>query len=228
MAVKPPTQEQGLLELLRDSLRRALRTWWHRRRRPKFGDVLPRHESQHSTSVDENQIAFNLDDNDPTLIVPPPVPIKPAVVKLSNNKPATAAKIAVPQLPLPNLTFTFTFDTWTWMFRAALLMTVIIRFYRIDTLQGEMYGDIEIVQTYTKSVLRGDLAVVFFVKLWSLYHYMIAPLIHYIGTGFDQIKVASILTSLGIVALIMGTARQLQDVSSVLLPLRWLVVDHGC
>jgi hypothetical protein len=115
------------------------------------------HESQHSTSVDENQIAFNLDDNDPTLIVPPPVPIKPAVVKLSNNKPATAAKIAVPQLPLPNLTFTFTFDTWTWMFWAALLMTVIIRFYRIDTLQGEMYGDIEIVQTYTKSVLRGDL-----------------------------------------------------------------------
>ena len=40
MALKPPTQEQSLLELLRDSLRKAVRTWWHRRRRPKFGDAI--------------------------------------------------------------------------------------------------------------------------------------------------------------------------------------------
>jgi hypothetical protein len=57
---------------------------------------------------------------------------------------------------------------------------------------------------------------------------MIAPLIHYIGTGFDQIKVASILTSLAIVALIMGTARQLQDVSRCYCPCGGSVVDHGC
>jgi hypothetical protein len=88
-------------------------------------------------------------------------------------------------------------------------MTVVLRFYRIDTLQGEMYGDIEIVQTYTKNVLSGQWPWYFSLSSGPLYHYMIAPLIYYIGNGFDQIKVASILTSLGIVALITGTARQL-------------------
>ena len=212
MAVKPPTQEQGLFELLRDSLRTVIRTWWHRRRRPKFGDMPIQGESHQSVSIDENQIAFNLEDSGPTVIIPPPPKPKPTSATTLNNVRQTATKLTLPQLPqwsLPDVTTTFTFDIWTWLFWAAVLMTVVIRFYRIDTLQGEMYGDIEIVQTYTKSVLRGDWPWYFSLSSGPLYHYMIAPLIHYIGTGLDQIKVASILTSLGIVALIMGTARQL-------------------
>ncbi len=212
MAVKPPTQEQGLFALLRDSIRKVFRMWWHQRRRPKFGDIPVHGESQQSLPVDENQIAFNLDDNGPTVIIPPPPQPKLTPANTLNTVRTAAAKVALPRLPqwsMPDVTTTFTFDIWTWLFWAAMLMTVVIRFYRIDTLQGEMYGDIEIVQTYTKSVLRGDWPWYFSLSSGPLYHYMIAPLIHYIGTGFDQIKVASILTSLGIVALITGTARQL-------------------
>jgi hypothetical protein len=212
MAIKPPTPEQGLLELLRDSFRKAIRVWWHRRRRPRFGDIAPPIVPHESLSVDENQIAFNLEDGGPVVIIPPPPKPKPTPVNALNNVRQAAAKVVLPRLPhwsLPDVTTTFTFDIWTWLFWAAVLMTVVIRFYRIDTLQGEMYGDIEIVQTYTKSVLRGDWPWYFSLSSGPLYHYMIAPLIYYIGTGFDQIKVASILTSLGIVALIMGTARQL-------------------
>lgn len=192
--------------------RKAIRIWWHQRRRPKFGDVPIQGESHQSASVDENQIAFNLEDSGPTVIIPPPPKPKPTPAKALNTVRQAATKLTLPQLPqwsLPDITTTFTFDIWTWLFWAAVLMTVVIRFYRIDTLQGEMYGDIEIVQTYTKSVLRGDWPWYFSLSSGPLYHYMIAPLIYYIGTGFDQIKVASILTSLGIVALIMGTARQL-------------------
>ncbi|RLT21807.1 MAG: hypothetical protein DWI30_07035 [Chloroflexi bacterium] len=214
MALKPPTQEQSLLELLRDSLRKAVRTWWHRRRRPKFGDAITHEAPAQSEMVDENQIAFNLEDNGPTAIIPPPPKPKPKSTPATPRTPVRniVAKVTLPKLPqwsFPDITTTFTFDIWTWLFWAGLLLTVVLRFYRIDTLQGEMYGDIEIVQTYTKSVLRGDWPWYFSLSSGPLYHYMIAPLIHYIGTGFDQIKVASILTSLGIVALIMGTARQL-------------------
>ena len=210
MAIKPPTPEQGLLELLRDSFRNVIRIWWHRRRRPKFGDAITHEAPAQSEVVDENQIAFNLEDSGPTTIIPP----KPKPIPANSRTPARniVAKVTLPKLPqwsLPDVTTTFTFDIWTWLFWAAVLMTVVIRFYRIDTLQGEMYGDIEIVQTYTKNVLRGDWPWYFSLSSGPLYHYMIAPLIYYIGTGFDQIKVASILTSLGIVALIMGTARQL-------------------
>ncbi len=212
MAVKPPTQEQGLLAILRDSLRVAIRTWWHRRRRPKFGDVPTQGGSHQSVSLDENQIAFNLDDNGPTLIIPPPSRPKLTQVPVMNKVRLAASKVTIPQLPhwsFPDVTTNFSFDVWTWLMWAAMFMTVFIRFYRIDTLQGEMYGDIEIVQTYTKSVLRGDWPWLFSLSSGPLYHYMIAPLIGFIGTGFDQIKVASILTSLGIVALIAGIARQI-------------------
>jgi len=212
MAIKPPTPEQGLLELLRDSFRKAIRVWWHRRRRPRFGDIAPPLVPHESLSVDENQIAFNLEDSGPVAIIPPPPKPKPTPANALNNVRQAAAKVALPRLPqwsFPDVTTTFTFDIWTWLFWAAVLMTVVIRFYRIDTLQGEMYGDIEIVQTYTKNVLSGQWPWYFSLSSGPLYHYMIAPLIYYIGNGFDQIKVASILTSLGIVALIMGTARQL-------------------
>lgn len=217
MAVKPPTQEQGLLELLGESLQKAVRTWWHRRRRPKFGEVVTREAPTQSVAVDENQISFNFEESGPPVIIPSPASRAPSVTPTStfDSVRKSVANIPLsrfsqlPQMTFPNVTVTFTFDIWTWLFWAALLLTVILRFYRIDTLQGEMYGDIEIVQTYTKSVLRGDWPWYFSLSSGPLYHYMIAPLIYVIGTGFDQIKVASILTSLGIVALITGTARQL-------------------
>lgn len=212
MPVKPPIQEQGLFVLLRDSFSKAIRVWWHRRRRPQFGDKLAQVAPQQSPVVDENQIAFSLEDNGPTVIIPSPATPKPTPTKPLNTARQAIAKVAILRLPQwswPDTSATFTFDIWTWLFWAALFMTVILRFYRIDTLQGEMYGDIEIVQTYTKSVLRGEWPWYFSLSSGPLYHYMIAPLIYYIGTGFDQIKIASVLTSVGIVALITGTARQL-------------------
>ncbi|MFM7679789.1 MAG: ArnT family glycosyltransferase, partial [Roseiflexaceae bacterium] len=110
---------------------------------------------------------------------------------------------------LSSWSHTVTLDIWTWLFWLAALLTLVLRFYRFDSLQSEMYGDIEIVQTYTKSVLRGEWPWYFSLSSGPLYHYMIAPLINAIGTGYDQIKVASILTSLAIVAFVTGSVRQL-------------------
>ena len=217
MAGTPPASEKGLLEIMVQSLQNAVRAWLHQRRRPRFGDVSAPQDLSPSSTADDAQMMFDLAGN--TVTPPPTSPTaQPAPTPVSPTRKATFPTVKLPpqltslRLPtdvLSSWSHTVTLDIWTWLFWLAALLTLVLRFYRFDSLQSEMYGDIEIVQTYTKSVLRGEWPWYFSLSSGPLYHYMIAPLINAIGTGYDQIKIASILTSLAIVAFVTGSVRQL-------------------
>ena len=220
MAGVPPASEKGFLAILIQSLRSAVRTWWHQRRRPRFGDVPNPQATPPPQAQDDSQMMFDLTGN--TVIPAEPVN-SPPPTSAAPRAPQPAKRIAVPtpKLPaslagmqLPTESFitwsrTITLDVWTWLFWLGVGLTLVLRFFRFDSLQSEMYGDIEIVQTYTKSVLRWEWPWYFSLSSGPLYHYMIAPLLNTIGTGYDQIKIASILTSLLIVGLVVGSVRQM-------------------
>lgn len=217
MAGMPPASEKGLVELIVTAVRSSLRSWWHLRRRPRFGDTLPHHDVVSAPPVDDAQMMFDLaGDAVPASTADPRVPANTTPAKPVGNIaiplpkiPRVVGGLRLPTDALSTWSHTITLDIWTGLFWLALLLTIVLRFYRFDSLQSEMYGDIEIVQTYTKSVLRGEWPWYFSLSSGPLYHYMIAPLLNTIGTGYDQIKIASIFTSLAIVALIAGSVRQL-------------------
>lgn len=219
MAGMPPASEKGFFAILIQSLRSALRTWWHQRRRPRFGDVNVAQTTLPPQAQDDSQMMFDLSGN----TVAPAEPVNKPTPAPTQAPTQAAKRVAAPAVKLPaaiagvrlptesliTWSRTITLDVWTWLFWLGAFLTVVLRFYRFDSLQSEMYGDIEIVQTYTKSVLRWEWPWYFSLSSGPLYHYMIAPLINTIGTGYDQIKIASILTSLLIVGLVVGSVRQL-------------------
>lgn len=217
MAGVPPASEKGLLELLTNAVRSSMRSWWHQRRRPRFGDVPVTHEAPPAPAVDDAQMMFDLngmpvapacEDAPAKVESAAPTPVTKVARQMPKFKPALGA-VRLPTDALATWSQTVTLDIWTWLFWLAVLLTMVLRFYRFDSLQSEMYGDIEIVQTYTKSVLRGEWPWYFSLSSGPLYHYMIAPLLNVIGTGYDQIKIASIFTSIAIVGLVAGSVRQL-------------------
>lgn len=215
MTGEPPASEKGLVELLIQSIRTNIRTWFHQRRRPRFGDVAADHVADPTPTNGDAQMMFDMSGNtvtpteaaSPTNTPTTPTPSKRTLPHI--QLPPALASLQSPITRFTTWNTTLTLDVWTWLFWLAALLTVVLRFYRFDSLQSEMYGDIEIVQTYTKSVLRGEWPWYFSLSSGPLYHYMIAPLLNAIGTGYDQIKIASILTSLAIVALVTGSVRQL-------------------
>jgi len=166
MAGTPPASEKGLLEIMVQSLQNAVRAWLHQRRRPRFGDVSTPQNVSPSSTADDAQMMFDLAGN--TVAPPPTSPTaQPAPTPVSPTRKATFPTVKLPpqltslRLPtdvLSSWSHTVTLDIWTWLFWLAALLTLVLRFYRFDSLQSEMYGDIEIVQTYTKSVLRGECA----------------------------------------------------------------------
>ena len=99
-----------------------------------------------------------------------------------------------------------------WMFAAALAVvaTVIgIRLYRLDGLQTEVYGDIDIVHAYMDSILAGHWPYWFVLSSGPLYHYIIAPLVLLGGNTYETLKLASVAMSLGALAATWAMAKRL-------------------
>ena len=81
----------------------------------------------------------------------------------------------------------------------AILVSIIVtslRFYQLDLLQAEVYGDINIVHEYMSDVLSGKWPFYFALSSGPLYHYLIAPVLLIFGKNYFAIKIASVVISL--------------------------------
>jgi 4-amino-4-deoxy-L-arabinose transferase-like glycosyltransferase len=78
----------------------------------------------------------------------------------------------------------------------AVVVAVGLRFFKLDTLQAEPYGDINIVHEYLFAIRDGEWPLEFILSSGPLYHYLIYPLVQLLGQSYSSIKVASVITSL--------------------------------
>lgn len=202
MAGQPDANHTQVIVRLRALFVRLLR----RQIRPTFGDTSPiLREKEAPPAVPKTQLALMFDQPEPRLHQ---AVVSPAPVNDADTQPR-AATPAPPQIRGIGLAHPVVIDWWTIGFWVSVVLLLVMRFYRIDSIQSEMYGDIEIVQTYVKNVMNGNWPWYFNLSSGPLYHYLIAPVLIWLGTGYDQIKVASILVSLMILVLTYLVARRL-------------------
>jgi len=196
MAGQPDANRTQGTARLRALFARLLR----RHRRPTFGDTTHIvRDAEAPSSVPKTQLALVFDQ--PSQMTDPAGDVYPAIA--TNVTPA-------PQVVRGwGLAYPLILDWWTVGLWVSIVLLLVMRFFRIDSIQSEMYGDIEIVQTYVKNVIDGNWPWYFNLSSGPLYHYLIAPVLIWLGTGYDQIKVASILVSLMILVLTYIVARRL-------------------
>ncbi len=96
-------------------------------------------------------------------------------------------------------------------FAATVAVVVGLRFYRLDTLQAEIFGDITIVWEYLDWIRRGLWPTTFVLSSGPIYHYLIAPLIALTGPSYFGIKLASVVVSLAALAMTYLLVRRLAD-----------------
>lgn len=77
-----------------------------------------------------------------------------------------------------------------------LLLAAVIRFYRLDEIPGEIYGDIVIVFNYVGRILGGLWPFDFVLSPGPLYYYAIVPIVILLGQSYLTLKIASVLISL--------------------------------
>ena len=86
------------------------------------------------------------------------------------------------------------------LFFAALGITCLValglRLFKLDSLQAEVYGDINILHEYLFAIRDGAWPTNFILSSGPLYHYLIYPLVAVLGHSYASIKVASVVTSL--------------------------------
>ena len=92
---------------------------------------------------------------------------------------------------------------------SALLLFV--RLFELDTLQSEVYGDIQIVHQYVKSIFIGDWPIRFTLSAGPLYHYLIAPIVAVAGLNYFGLKLASVAVSCGVLLATYGLSSNLID-----------------
>ncbi len=197
-----------------------------RHRRPTFGDTsLIIHDVEPVQQLPKSQLVMALEE--PHLVSPhvttsedapstdplPAVPVAPSIPTVPSESVPTPRGASLNRVVSTfsglRLSIPLVLDWWVIGFWLSILLVLLLRFYRIDSIQSEMYGDIEIVQTYVKNVIEGKWPWYFNLSSGPLYHYLIAPVLLWLGTGYDQIKVASILVSLLILGMTYVVARRL-------------------
>lgn len=112
----------------------------------------------------------------------------------------------------------------------AIVVALLLRLVVLAVLPGEMYGDITIVWEYVHRIRGGEWPTYFDLSSGPLYHYLIAPITLVFGLDFTGLKIASVLVSLGVLAVTYVLARQLVDRSLAVMTLfissvsSWLLV----
>jgi hypothetical protein len=104
-----------------------------------------------------------------------------------------------------------------WAFALAVGLVVFLRVLELDTLQTEVYGDIEIVFSYVGDILRGKWPMRFTLSAGPLYHYLIAPIILVTGLNYLGLKLASVIVSLAGLAATYAFSRRLVNDAFALL-----------
>jgi 4-amino-4-deoxy-L-arabinose transferase-like glycosyltransferase len=94
---------------------------------------------------------------------------------------------------------------------SAILAAALFRLARLAVLPGEMYGDITIVYEYVQKIRLGHWPTYFDLSSGPLYHYLITPVVSITGLDFEGLKLASVVTSLGVLGATYAFVRELVD-----------------
>lgn len=80
----------------------------------------------------------------------------------------------------------------------AIVIVVALRVVKLDTIPGDLYGDIAIIIDYVDAILQGKWPTAFDLSAGPFYHYLIAPFLGLSGLTYLNIKIASVVVSLGV------------------------------
>jgi hypothetical protein len=93
----------------------------------------------------------------------------------------------------------------------AVVLVIGIRLYKLNTIQTDFYGDIQIVYQYVEGVRSGTWPFQYVLGVGPIYHYLIQPIILFTGLNYIGLKISAVITSLGILAALFAFARKLVD-----------------
>ncbi len=97
-------------------------------------------------------------------------------------------------------------------------LALVLRFFRLDSVPGEFYGDIAIIYDLTKGILHWQFPYFFVLSNGPLYGYIIAPLIALFGEqGYLPYKIASVVVSLFAILFTYLLAQQLANRKTALI-----------
>ena len=94
---------------------------------------------------------------------------------------------------------------------AAIVVAAAVRFADLVGLPGEMYGDIALVHEYVEEIRGGTWPTHFTLSSGPLYHYLIMPVVWLGGSGFTNLKIASVVVSALVLWATYLFARELAD-----------------
>lgn len=95
------------------------------------------------------------------------------------------------------------------MFAFTVALICSLRFFQIDTLQVEIYGDIDIVLGYMREIFDNQWPTHFVLSAGPLYHYIAAPIMYVVGENYTGAKIASVIVSLLGLAATYAVSRKL-------------------
>lgn len=91
------------------------------------------------------------------------------------------------------------------------VIVVAVRFYKLNTIQTDLYGDIQIVLQYVEEVRSGAWPFQFVLGVGPLYHYLIQPIILFTGLNYLGLKIGAVITSLATLIVLYLFTRRLVD-----------------
>jgi 4-amino-4-deoxy-L-arabinose transferase-like glycosyltransferase len=99
-----------------------------------------------------------------------------------------------------------------WFFGLALLVVMLVvgvRLFKLNTIQTDLYGDIQIVYQYVQGVRSGSWPFEFVLGVGPLYQYLIMPVIMLTGLNYFGLKISAVIVSLGALLTTYTLARRL-------------------
>ncbi len=96
-----------------------------------------------------------------------------------------------------------------WFLGLAAVLVVSVRLFKLNTIQTDLYGDIQIVYQYVEGVRRGSWPFQYVLGVGPIYHYMIQPIILLAGLSYYSLKLSAVIVSLGAVLATYALARRL-------------------
>ncbi|HRN50968.1 MAG TPA: glycosyltransferase family 39 protein [Anaerolineales bacterium] len=94
-------------------------------------------------------------------------------------------------------------------FWVMVLAVLAVRFWKLESLQAEVFGDISTATIYVRDVVSGRWPFYIPLSTGPLFHYLAAPAALVMGLTYYSLKVSSVLISLGALAFTYALARRL-------------------
>jgi len=104
-----------------------------------------------------------------------------------------------------------------WLAGATAAVVLAVRLFGLTSRQNEVYGDVMIVYEYVRRILDGEWPSEYVLSVGPLYQYLIAPLVGLVGLDYNALKLATVVTSLGVLLATFALVRRLADRNLALL-----------